>query len=272
MTPSGTRIHWLLREPLLHFTLVAALLVGAHRLYSAHARPEVKVTPEWLDSLARDFELKAGRAPDERERVTLVHGWLENEILYREALKTGHTDDPRVRSLLAATYREQLEPVIADPSDADLEEFRNQHPEPFHYPAQVSFEQATFATAAEVPADMLEKLRAGTPPPQAPTLRLPNPMPLTWLPQLEKTFGVEFSSAVVAAKPGEWTGPLTSSRGVHFIKVIRYEAAREMPIEDVRPALVAKWFEAQRNAAVTAKVAEMRANYRIELPPGIPAP
>jgi hypothetical protein len=45
-----------------------------------------------------------------------------------------------------------------------------------------------------------------------------------------------------------------------------------MPIEDVRPALVAKWLEAQRNAAVSAKVAEMRANYRIELPPGIPAP
>ena len=256
----------------MHFTLVAALLVGAHRLYSAHARPEVKVTPEWLDSLARDFELKAGRAPDTAERTKLAHGWLENDILVREALKAGRTDDPRVRSLLAAIYREQLEPVIPDPSDADLEAFRNQHAEPFHYPAQVSFEQATFATADEVPADMLDKLRAGTPPPQAPALHLPNPMPLTWLPQLEKTFGAEFAAATIAAKPGEWTGPLTSSRGVHFIKVIRYEAAREMPIEDVRPALIAKWLEAQRNAAVSSKVAEMRANYRIELPPGIPAP
>jgi hypothetical protein len=272
MTPSGTRIHSLLREPLLHFTLVAALLVAGHRLYSAYSRPEVKVTPEWVDSLARDFELKAGRAPDATDRATLTHGWLENEILYREALKTGHTNDPRVRSLLAAIYREELEPVVADPSDADLEAFRKEHPEPFHYPAQVSFEQATFATAPEVPADMLEKLRAGTPPPQAPAQRLPNPLPLTWLPQLEKTFGTEFSSAVIAAKPGEWSGPLTSSRGVHFIKVIRYDAPREMPIEDVRPALAAKWLEAQRNAAVSAKVAEMRANYRIELPPGIPAP
>ena len=272
MTPSGSWIRSLFREPLLHFTVVAALLVAGHRLYSAHAKPEVKVSTEWVDSLARDFELKAGRAPDTAERTGLVHGWLENEILAREALKEGRADDPRVRSLLAAVYREELEPVIADPSDADLEAFRKQHPEPFHYPAQVSFEQATFATAAEIPADRLEKLRAGTPSPQSPELRLPNPMPLTWLPQLEKTFGAEFAAAVVAAKPGEWTGPLTSSRGVHFIKVIRYEAPREMPIEDVRPALVAKWLEAQRNAAVSAKVAEMRANYRIELPPGIPAP
>ncbi|HEY1121262.1 MAG TPA: peptidyl-prolyl cis-trans isomerase [Haloferula sp.] len=272
MTPPGTRIHSLLREPLLHFTLAAALLVGAHRLYSAHARPEVKVSPEWVDSLVRDFEMKVGRTPDEKERTSLVHGWLENEILYREALKTGHANDPRVRSLLAAVYREELEPVIADPSDAELEAFRQQHPQPFRYPAQVSFEQATFSTPAEVPADMLEKLRAGAPPPQAPALRLPNPMPLTWLPQLEKTFGVEFSNAAVAAKQGEWTGPLTSARGVHFIKVVRYEAEREMPIVDVRPALVAKWQEAQRNAAVSAKVAGMRSNYRIELPPGIPAP
>lgn len=262
----------LLREPLLHFTLVAALLVGAHRLYSAHSRPEVRVTPEWLDSLARDYELKTGRPPDDTERVNLAHAWLENEILCREALKTGHTDDPRVRGLLAAIMRETLEPVIADPTDADLEAFRRQHPEPFRYPAQVSFEQATFAHAEEIPAGLLEKLRTGTPPPQAAALRLPNPMPLTWLPQLEKTFGADFAASVVAAPPGEWTGPLTSSRGVHFIKVVRYEAEREMPIEDVRPALIAKWLEAQRNAAVSAKVAGMRANYRIELPPSIPAP
>ncbi|MCW1925084.1 peptidylprolyl isomerase [Luteolibacter arcticus] len=262
----------LLREPLLHFTLVAALLVGAHRLYSAHSRPEVTVTPEWLDSLARDFELKSGRAPNETERANLAHAWLENEILCREALKAGHTDDTRVRGLLAAIMRETLEPVIADPSDADLEAFRRQHPEPFSYPAQVSFEQATFTKEDKIPAGMLKMLRAGEPPPQAEALRLPNPMPMTWLPQLEKTFGTEFAAAVVAAKPGEWTGPLTSSRGVHFIKVVRYDAPREMPIEDVRPALVAKWLEAQRNAAVSAKVAEMRANYRIELPPGIPAP
>ena len=89
MTPSGSWIRSLLREPLLHFTMVAALLVAGHRIYSTHARPEVKVSPEWVDSLARDFKLKAGRAPNDTERANLAHGWLENEILAREALKEG---------------------------------------------------------------------------------------------------------------------------------------------------------------------------------------
>lgn len=272
MTPRGPWMKSLLREPLLHFVLVAALLVGAHRIYLANSRPVVKITPEWLDTLARDFELKAGRAPDSAERVMLAHAYLEEEILFREALKAGHTDDPRVRGTLASSLREVLEPVIADPSDAELEEFRQRHPESFRYPAGVSFEHASFPKQEEIPPGLLEKLRTGNPPPSSAAMRLPNPMPMTWLPQIERMFGSDFAAALIAAKPDEWTGPLASSRGVHFVRVIRRDEAREMAMDEVRPALVAKWLEERRNAAVSEKVAGMRAAYRIELPPGIPAP
>lgn len=273
MTPRSPWLKSLLREPLVHFLVMAALLVSAHRLYLAKARPELKLTSEWLDSLCRDFELKSGRKPEPAERVKLAHAYLEEEILCRESLKAGHTDDPRVRGMLATSLREVLEPVIADPSDAELEEYRRRNPESFRYPAGVSFEHASFAKTEEVPAGLLESLRAGSPPPTAAgAMRMPNPMPMTWLPQIEKTFGTDFANGLLEARQGEWTGPLPSSRGVHFIKVIRRDEPREMEMAEVRPALVAKWLEERRKAAVSEKVADMRRGYRIELPADIPPP
>lgn len=273
MTPRSPWLTSLLREPLLHFLVVAALLVTAHRLYLSHARPELKLTTEWLDSLCRDFELKSGRKPDQSERVKLAYAYIEEEILCRESLKAGHTDDPRVRGMLATSLREGLEPVIADPSDAELEEYRRRNPESFRYPAGLSYEHASFAKAEEIPGSLLDSLRAGNPPPSAAgAMRMPNPMPMTWLPQIEKTFGADFANGLLTAKQGEWTGPLISSRGVHFVKVIRRDEPREMEMAEVRPALVAKWIEERRKAAVSEKVAGMRRGYRIELPSDIPPP
>ncbi|WP_265594327.1 peptidylprolyl isomerase [Haloferula sp. BvORR071] len=273
MTSGGPSLKSILREPLLHFAVVAAALVAAHQLYLRHSRPEVKLTTEWLDSMARDFELKSGRVPTLEERVKIAHAYVAEEILTREALKAGHTDDPRVRGMLATSLRETLEPVIADPSDAELQGYRERNPESFRYPAGVSFEHVSFGKAEEIPPGFLDALREGNPPAYVSSaMRMPNPMPMTWLPQIEKTFGVDFAAGLLTAKTGEWTGPLNSSRGLHFIKLIRRDEPREMSLEEVRPALVAKWQEERRKAVVSEKVAGMRGGYRIELPADIPPP
>lgn len=272
MTPEGPWIKSLLREPLCHFVVVAALIVGAHQLYLRHSRPKIEVASEWLDSLGRDYELRSGRKPDEAERIQLAHDYVEEEILFREAQKAGHDEDPRVRHLLAMTMRETLEPVVADPSEADLEEMRARDPESYRFPAGVTFEHVSFPSTAEAPPDLLDTLRKGGSVPSSPAVRLPNPMPMTWMPQVEKMFGKDFADAISETKRGEWNGPLTSTRGVHFVKIREYTAPRDIPMDEIRTALKTKWITARQKAAVSEKVAEFRKGYRVVLPPGIPAP
>lgn len=263
----------LFREPLLQFLVLALVLVGAQRVYQSRSRPVLQVTPEWLEALARDYEGKTGRQPDAAQRVKLAHDFIEEEVLFREAVKMGNVEDPRVRRILVATLREAIEPVVADPPDAELENLRQQSPETYRFPAQVSFQHASFPTAAEIPAGLLDDLRGGgTPPPPAPSMHLPNPLPTTWLPQIERMFGPEFARAVAAAKPGEWHGPLTSLRGVHFVKVLEFTPPRDMPLAEIRSALTAQWIKARQQAVVSEKVAELRRGYRLVLPPDIPAP
>lgn len=266
MTPRGPWLRSLLREPLLHFLVIGALITGAHRWYLAHTLPEIRITREWQERLVSDYELRSGNKPDATERARLLEDYVEEEILFREALKTGHDEDPRVRHLLALTMREALEPVVPDPTDAQLDELRAQDPESFRFPAGVSFEHASFPSLSAIPEGLLEKLRAGEPPRSAPEMRLPSPLAETWLPQIERMFGSDFAKEIGRCKPGEWTGPISSSRGVHFVKLLKYTPPREMPMAEVRPALATKWITGKQRQAVSDKVAGLKRGYRIILP------
>ena len=210
--------------------------------------------------------MKSGHAPSAEERKELLREYVENEILFREAMKQGMVEDPRVRRLMILVQREAIEPVVPDPSDAELEQMRKNEPEAFHFPAQIRFVHASFTTAEEIPDAQLETLRGGGKPTSSAAMHLPNPMPTTWMPQIERSFGEEFAVAISKCKPGEWNGPIKSNHGVHFVKVLEYTPSREMPMSQVRSALVSRWTSDRKKAAVTEKVTELARDYRIILP------
>ncbi len=251
---------------MLRFALIGALMLGAHRAWLAHSKPRIELTGEWLDSLQRDYERRSGQWPDEAEKQALVKHQIEQEILYREAVKEGHVEDPRVKGLLAAILRESIEPVLGDPTDEELKEFRRQHGEAYQLPGQIAFEHVSFAAAAALPQGTLERLKAGEKVAGDPAVKLANPLPLTWLPQLRKLFGEDFVEQLESSPSGEWVGPLHSARGVHFVKVTQRHEAREMDFEEVKPALTSQWLKATKDAAVSARVDEWKKNYQIVLP------
>lgn len=263
--------NWL-REPMLWFLLSGAVLYGFFTTMQRVRKPKAEVTAEWLQALTNDFERRGGKPMDSQERIELAHRELEEEILFREALKEGRIEDNRVRALLAALKREELEPVLADPTDAELAEYREQHPAAYQFPEQMSFQHLSFVSSNDVPAGALERLRAGDNLLGDARVQLANPQPLTWMPQIKMMFGDDFSSAIEQYKINEWNGPVVSQRGVHFIKVLERKAAREMSFSEVKPALTSQWLKAKQQQAVSAKVKELSHEYRIVLPEGIPQP
>jgi hypothetical protein len=262
----------LLREPLLWFFAVAALLFALSTWWKNTRPPLAEVTPEWLETVERDFERRSKRAPNPEERVKLAYQLLEEEILCQEAIRAGHLENPQIKNLLAVIQREQFQPVLADPTDEQLRAYREKNPEAYQFPAEIGFEHVSFANAAGVPPGVLDQLRAGQAVAGDPSLKLPNPLPMTWLPQLEKLFGKDFTNRLAECPQGEWTGPLTSARGVHFVKITARNAPREMSFEEVKPALASQWLKDRLAEAVSAKVAEARRNYRVKLPAGVPEP
>ena len=82
-----------LREPLLHFVVLGALLFGVdHCSPAARDDPRTIVVDAEVDAKAMQvFKDARGRDPNEEELYALRRVWLDNEVLYREGLAFGST-------------------------------------------------------------------------------------------------------------------------------------------------------------------------------------
>jgi hypothetical protein len=259
-----SRLRALLAEPLLHFVLCAGLLLAVHRTFG---KPEIEVSAEVIRGLHQDFEARAGRPPSTAEQARLLSDYLDDQVLYREALAKGLEQDSRVRTLLVQTMRTTLRPVLPEPTDAELEALRRENPDAYRQPGKVSFSHVSFTEEREVPLHLLERLRAGTSPQSPGTLtKLPNPFPPSEASQLEWMLGAEFRDALAQCEAGAWCGPLKSRRGVHFVRIDSREPARDLPLAEIRPKLAALWIARKESAEVSARAAELRESYRILLP------
>jgi hypothetical protein len=253
------------REPLAHFFAAALLLFFVHRIFF---KREISVSLPLVQGLRKEYEA-TGHKVDETTLQRLVADYVEDEILYQEALRSGFLRDNRVRALLIETMRKSLRPVLPPPTDANLEQLRAEAPEAYRYPPQVSFEHVSFLDDKNMPAGLLDKLRSGAPATGMgdPAVRVANPLPPTYAPQLERVFGPEFTQSLLQCEVGVWTGPFKSLRGVHFVRVVKRDEGGDMPLKEVRTTLASQWVTNQENAAISRKVAELRRSYRVNIAP-----
>ncbi|RYD31658.1 MAG: peptidyl-prolyl cis-trans isomerase, partial [Verrucomicrobiaceae bacterium] len=221
----------LLREPLFHFVIAAVILLAADAGWRHFRKPVVTISEAAVEARARNWEERTGRPPTGDQRMEIARQLATEEVLFRESLKREMASDNRVRDSLIQMMRTSLKPPVTPPSDEQLKEVRAASPkENIMLPAEVAFQHVSFLQRADIPDGLLEKLRRGeTPPPSAPGIRLANPLPPTYRPQVEQVFGQAFTNAVFTLPPQEWQGPVQSSRGIHFVRVTSREAEKPIP-------------------------------------------
>ncbi|HWA07999.1 MAG TPA: hypothetical protein VG838_00890 [Opitutaceae bacterium] len=127
----------LLREPLVHFLLLGGALFGIFALAGrwTEQRPDrIVITPGLIENLQLGFARSARRDPTPQELDAVIEDYVREEVLNREAVARGlDRDDPVVRRRL----RERMEFLTEDdaeaaaPTDAQLNDFLQQHPESF---------------------------------------------------------------------------------------------------------------------------------------------
>lgn len=261
-------MHRILREPLFHFITIAGLLLLANGLWSHFAKPEIIISTAAVEARARDWQATSGIAPTNKQLADIARELATEEVLFRESLKREMAMDNRVRSSLVTMMRSALKPPVTPPTDEQLKEIRANSPkENIMLPAQVGFENVTFTSEADVPTDLLKKLREGGPiPTSTAAVKLANPLPPTYRPQLDRLLGTEFCDTVFTMPLHQWHGPVRSTRGVHFIRVTSRDAERPIPFDEIRGMLQAKWIEQRENETITAEAVKLAQHYRIVLP------
>lgn len=273
-----------LREPLLQFVLIGAVLFGADRLLNGAPPPAagdaIEISQGRVRQLAAGWQAIAGRTPTRAELQGLVDDFVTEEIGYREALAMGlDADDTVVRRRM----RQKLEFLVEDgaassePDDDTLRRWLSAHAADYRVPERRAVRQVLLArdrrgerAGTDAPS-LLARLRAGADPSALgdPSM-LPAVSPPTTRAGYAGTFGEAFASEVFAHAGSGWFGPVASPFGAHLVLVMSVEPARDGDFDTLRDRLQSDWIEAQRGAARDAQQARLRQRYRVRIdwPPG----
>lgn len=267
---AGRKIRDFAREPLLQFAAAGGLLFLAHALWAPGDSERIVVTKEIEAALAAERQELLLRPLSAEERERLVSDFIDEEVLLREAYRQGlDRGDPRIRRWLIDKVEFLLDEDPKEPTPAELDALFREKPESYMTPRAVSFDHVFYASGSSLPEEpeaILSRLRAG-----AEFARFGDDF---WLGQrlrrfseleIATTFGREFASRLLALPIGEWSGPLPSSRGEHFVRVTAKHEPELPSRESVTGALREDWLRAKRQESRAHKLKELRARYRIEI-------
>ena len=267
-----------MREPLLHFLAIGAVLFTGIATVRAVQRPAVMIDAQELEQLAAYWEMQTQRPPTKAELASIIHERVDEELLAREATRLGlDKDDMIVRRRLAQKMAFASEDVAAipEPSDATLQRFYDQTEDRYATPARLALRHVFFNAdrtgvspqAAAVAA--LAELRARRPATGDPSL-LPQTYADVAAADLDRDYGAAFVAAARQAPVGVWVGPVASPYGVHLIRVEARLAPQVPPLSAVRAEVRAAWLAERRAANNRAFLDRLRRRYRVEvagLPP-----
>ena len=265
----------LLREPLVQFLLIGAVLFGAYRYLepagsavpvlqqtqaATSAAPpapapsrQIVLTLDQLTRLATVFEAQWGREPTPQELDRLVEADVKEEILYREGLALGlDKDDEIVRRRMAQKMQFLAEDVAAAhrPTDAELKAWFDQNAKLFEEPARLSFRHLYFSPdrrGANAEADAEKALAELKGEPQDVKFAGADPFMFQdfyrdkTAEYLDKEFGPPFTAAVEKLPAGSWQGPIQSGFGWHLVFVDTVIPARAPAFEEIEPDVKQAW-------------------------------
>jgi hypothetical protein len=260
------RTRALLREPLLHFAVAGALLFLANALWAPSRSDRIVVSREIEQGLVAEREELLLRPLSGEEREALIATYIDEEVLLREAYQQGlDRGDPRIRRWLIEQMEFQIDEPPPEPTAADLDRLFREEPERYLTPRALSFDHIFFVSVPEDPEAILSRLRAGEDFTRmgdrfwlGGTLRRFSGL------ELETTFGPDFTSRLLALPKNEWSGPFSSSRGTHFVRITEIHEPEPRTPEERKWLLREDWLRARRAESRARKLAELRARYRIE--------
>ncbi|MBP1844162.1 hypothetical protein J2046_002420 [Rhizobium petrolearium] len=270
----------LLKEPLVHFFLIALAIFAMHGVVGDKSVPApdvIVVTASKIEQMGSVFTKTWQRPPTGRELKGLIDDHVREEILVREALALGlDKDDTVIRRRL----RQKMEFLVIDeadapvPTDAELNVYLNAHPGAFETDPMLAFQQVflnperqgdAIARNAASTLEALATVPSTDPASLGDVTQLPPVVELTGKTAIAQMFGGEFAEALDKASVGQWIGPVASGFGLHLVRVTERKPGRLPALGDVRAAVMREWANDRRVALEDRRFAELLKRYDVTI-------
>lgn len=204
--------------------------------------------------------------------------WLEEEVLYREALARGLGEgDLMVRRRLVQKMRLLLEigVNVAEPSESELSAWIAAHPGRYAGLKRMSLEHIFLshsrrgARLQEDAARLAIQLHG---PAVINANALSDPHPGAGRQErldaagLERLFGSAFAQQINGIAPGDWQGPLPSALGLHFLR-IRSREERKLDDPAVRERAHRDYLLERRRELTEVALTKLKSGYGLRSDP-----
>lgn len=265
-----------LREPIVHFIVLGALLVFIHNLWSdwqGVQRRTINVSASEIERLSKAWSSTSGRVPSEKDIDYIIDQYVKEEVLVREAERLGLGEgDVIMRRRLAQKmdFLISAESEAEDASASELRQFYDENKTQFASNERRSFNHVylspeKYGDGIERQAQLvLEQLKKGID-----WKGLGDPFiqkrSYAVIPQAEvgRLFGPDFASAIFKLKQGQWSGPIGSAFGLHLVKIETVDDALQADFEAVKPQVRDAWRAQQQLKFKAQKVDDLVSDYRI---------
>lgn len=269
----------LLREPLLHFLVLGAVLFA---LFYQVAGPDsdqpdrVVVSQADVDRLVSQWQRQWKRPPTEKELNGMIESYIRETILYREALALGLDQGDvivrrRLGQKLEFMFKDLAEQI--EPSEEELAEFlqknRDRYTEPERYTfTHVYFSHDNRGSGVEVDArNILNRLQTQK---EAVDLTQSGDRFLYQYQfdeqtpaQISRIFGNVFTESLPGLEIGKWVGPVESGYGLHLVYVDQRTEPRELPLDEIKDKVRWDVLAERRQQVDQAFYSELRKKYSV---------
>jgi hypothetical protein len=261
----------IIREPLVQFLTIGALLFFLYGLISTEkSRNEIVVDTNLINELAAKWELKRNRQPSLQELKGLVKQYIEQEVLYREALEMNldHNDEIVKRRL--AQKMEFLSDGLAEslqPTEEMLITYYEENRENYKKLPIYTLEQVYFSEVKRVNVfeDAKSALKSENPEELGDNISLSSQYTTVSALKIARDYGSAFATALDSLPIGEWTGPIYSGFGVHIIYIKEKKPAGYFTFNEVAEKVNVDYNYEASNDFKKELIASLLKNYTINI-------
>ena len=253
------------------FFIIGLILYLVDVTFNSGDEKEIFISDQEIISLVSAWKSQVGRNPNDDEIARIINNLVEEEILYREALKLGLDKEDRIikRRLAQKISFLKQESNPNSPSKDDLIKFFNDNREKYFISATYTFTHYFFSSeknseerslAAYKDINNNKNIKAD------PFFLGKNFVDVN-LQKIQSDFGDEFSSYFNNIELNKWIGPIQSPFGHHIIYVNNYKDAYLPDINNVLKQVEIDLLQDKRDKSLKEYLDNIKSEYTIYINP-----
>ncbi len=260
-----------MKQRLFIFLVLGILILIADLIFNDENDNKITIFESEINSLIGTWVNQVGREPTLQEVDGIIKQLLDEEILYREAIKLGlDKNDIIIKRRLAQKIgflRQEADSSL--PSEEQVSDFYNQNIDKYFVGKRITFSHIYFSAKQtdKVEAEKaLNLIRSGSSETEfGEPFLLGKNFSSKSISEIERSFGKQFSEDIQNIIPKEWSGPINSEYGSHLIFVNSISDSFTPTLKEINNIVINDVILEKQNNSVKEYIKELRNKYQIEI-------